>query len=67
MQSSNKTLWIFLVVLWSSFAVWEYQVQQWMLSQSDYMVRYDLIILPILSLFTIYAIYGMRNKRKPKN
>tara|TARA_R110002167_G_scaffold76032_4_gene211952 strand:+ start:571 stop:777 length:207 start_codon:yes stop_codon:yes gene_type:complete len=67
MLPHNKKLYIFLILIWSGFILWEYSIQNTSNVQSEYMIRFDLIILPILLLFTGYAIFQIARKQKAEN
>ncbi|WP_074409770.1 MULTISPECIES: hypothetical protein [Aquimarina] len=48
---------VFLVVIWSSFIVWELQITKWEKTITGPVIRVDLVlILPILIGVTIYVI-----------
>lgn len=58
---------IFLVVIWSSFIVWELQITKWEKAISGPAVRVDLVlILPILIGVTIYVMDQIITKSKKK-
>ncbi len=64
---SNKSLIFFLLLLWTGFTAWELDLQNSMDYVQYPMVRYDLLILPLLVLFTGYAIFILiRNKATHK-
>jgi TRAP-type C4-dicarboxylate transport system permease small subunit len=57
----------FLILIWSSFIVWEILVSKWIQTVSEDIIRIDLIfILPILILATVYSIYQIIKKLKNK-
>ncbi len=48
---------VFLIVIWSSFIVWELQITKWEKTITGPAIRVDLVlILPILIGITIYVI-----------
>ena len=56
--------WIVLVVVWASYLVWEYFVQQWSAKEQTAVIRVDLIIIiPVLTLSTIILLYKIFKKR----
>jgi len=67
MMKDNGLL-IFLILLWSIFIMWELDVQHSIESYRDHILRFDLVFLPILILFTIYVVYVLiRNQKSAKN
>ncbi|WP_024768482.1 hypothetical protein [Aquimarina macrocephali] len=48
---------VFLIVVWSSFIIWELQITKWEKTITGPSIRVDLVlILPILIGITIYVI-----------
>ncbi len=64
MEVGDRFFWILLVGIWTIFILWELQIQIMTESLLSQIVRYDLLILPILLLFTGYALYENRKNRK---
>lgn len=64
MEVGDRFFWILLVGIWTIFILWELQIQIMTESLLSQIVRYDLLILPILLLVTGYALYENRKNRK---
>ncbi len=64
MKVGDRFFWIVLTGIWSIFILWEFQLQEMTESLLSQIVRYDLLILPILLLFTGYVLYENRKNRK---
>ncbi len=60
---SNKSLIFFLLLLWTGFMAWELNLQNTINNVQYPMVRYDLLVLPLLVLFTGYAVYILIRKK----
>lgn len=52
-----------LAGFWGIFMLWELQIQSMSESLVSQIIRYDLLVLPILLLFTAYTCYANRKKR----
>lgn len=63
MQSYSKVYLVYLTVIWSAYFLWEFQVQEWATSGDGQIIRYDLIILPILLIITGYSVYTFIKKQ----
>jgi len=63
MEVGDRFFWALLASFWGVFILWELQIQSMTESLVAQIVRYDLLILPILLLFTVYACYENRKKR----
>ncbi len=63
MKVGDRFFWIVLTGIWSIFILWEYQIHELTESLLSQIIRYDLLILPILVLFTAYAVYEKRKNR----
>ena len=61
MKETHKEVWIFLILLWGIFLVWEYQILNLPDSVEENGIRYDLLVLPILVFSTVYIL--KKNKR----
>ncbi|WP_299884103.1 hypothetical protein [uncultured Lacinutrix sp.] len=67
MKRTTLLLLAFLILLWTSFIVWEILVNNWIQTLNQYILRIDLIIiLPILILTTLYGIYQIIKKQNNK-
>lgn len=64
MRYFNIQLYIFLIIIWSVFFVWEYQIQEMGSSMLNQIIRYDLMILPILLFITVYTLYNIYKSQK---
>ncbi len=65
-MDSNKYLTLFLLLLWNCFMAWEYTIQNTLNHVQYPIVRYDLLILPILVFFTGYVVYVLIKKKETK-
>lgn len=64
MKKTTHILIAFLIVLWTSFIIWEIQVHKWAQITEGPIIRVDLIfILPILVLTTVYVFYHIKKKK----
>jgi len=64
MEVTDRFFWPFLAGFWGIFILWELQIQSMTESLLSQIVRYDLLVLPILLLFTVYVYYENRKNRK---
>lgn len=67
MQSDSKQLLIFLIIIWTIFIIWEFEIQKLTDEIQTYIVRFDLIVLPVLLFVTGYAIHNVLKNEKRKN
>nr|WP_299345262.1 hypothetical protein [Allomuricauda sp.] len=49
--------WVCLVIIWSCFILWEVQIQAWLEINPAFVVRYDLMLLPLLLVVSFYVLY----------
>ena len=64
LKGNNKYLWLFLLIIWSTFVVWEIQVKEWLAYETHFIFRVDLvIILPTLVIFTLYVTAIVINQK----
>ncbi|WP_373517723.1 hypothetical protein [Pricia sp.] len=68
MKSADKQQWIFLIFIWCTFLLWEFQLQTLPSFDQNYEVRYDLMVLPVLLLITGYILYSQvkTNRKNPR-
>lgn len=64
MESYKKELFVFLLSIWVLFIGWEFQLQSLDETVLERTERYDLLILPILGIVTVYVLYLMLKKEK---
>ncbi len=57
MDFSKYICWLCLVLIWACFVVWEIQIQQWITINPVIVVRYDLMLLPLLVVVSFYVLY----------
>ncbi|QLG44208.1 hypothetical protein [Costertonia aggregata] len=65
MHAYKKQLLLVLIILWSGFIAWEYYILGVSKDILEYSIRYDVIALSVLILFSLYAFYiflGTENK-----
>lgn len=67
MQSDNKQFFVLLISIWLVFIIWEIDIQMLPVSIQTSMVRFDLLVLPVLLLVTGYAIYNILKNKNQKN
>ena len=67
MNSNNKSFVLFLIFIWTIYVAWEIDVQSAIKTYPDSITRYDLLILPFLIIFTLYAVYILIRKQDPNN
>lgn len=64
LKGNNKHLWLFLIIIWSTFIVWEIQVKEWLAYETNFIFRVDLvIILPALIILTLYVTSFIINQK----
>lgn len=64
LKGNNKYLWLFLLIIWSTFVVWEIQVKEWLAYETNFIFRVDLvIILPSLIILTLYVTSFIINQK----
>lgn len=56
MKVDDRFFWIVFIGVWSIFILWEFQIQRMAESLLTQIIRFDLMILPILLLFTGYVV-----------
>ena len=63
-MTKRKIIWlVILVILWSSYGIWEYHVTQWAKTEQTPVIRVDLVlIIPILIAFTVFTLYKLFRK-----
>ena len=66
MHSDSKRLLIFLFIIWVIFIIWELDIQQLKASLQASIVRFDLMVLPVLLFVTAYAIYNIFKNEKQR-
>ncbi|WP_299000968.1 hypothetical protein ACOKFD_18970 [Flagellimonas sp. S174] len=57
MDLSKYISWLCLAVIWGCFVMWEIQIQSWLQINPSLVVRYDLMLLPLLVVVSFYVIY----------
>ncbi|MEM8845995.1 MAG: hypothetical protein AAGD17_02725 [Bacteroidota bacterium] len=57
MDLSKYISWLCLAVIWACFVVWEIQIQSWLQINPSLVVRYDLMLLPLLVVVSFYVVY----------
>ncbi|PCJ96985.1 MAG: hypothetical protein COA50_06770 [Flavobacteriaceae bacterium] len=68
LKGANKYLCLFLLIIWSTFIVWEIQVREWLSYETEFIFRADLvIILPILILLSLYVTYIIMNQKNKRS
>lgn len=64
LKRNNKHLWLFLLIIWSTFIAWEIQVKEWLVNETNFIFRVDLvIILPTLIILTLYVTAIVINQK----
>ncbi len=66
MRFSNVILTVLLVLVWSLIALWQYDLQNLGDEVKKNIPRYDLFILPIAILISIYVLRRMIRNGKHK-
>lgn len=59
MKKTDRRQLLFLIFIWSLFLLWEYQIQGLSITDKDELVRYDLMVLPVLVVVSAYTLYSL--------
>ncbi|MEM0933744.1 MAG: hypothetical protein AAF575_02050 [Bacteroidota bacterium] len=57
MDLSKYVSWLCLAIIWVCFVLWEIQIQSWLQINPSFVVRYDLMLLPLLMVVSFYVVY----------
>lgn len=64
MDYTKYVSWVLLALIWGCFITWEIQIQEWLDINPALVMRYDLILLPLLIVVSFFVLYLTLKKRK---
>ena len=63
MKFSDVILWVILLILWSLFILWQLEIEKLSPALQKDLDRYDLYMLPIFVLVSIYVVRHLVQKK----